>query len=117
VGGELEERLKHLSKLIKVGLGKYKPTQGIWNVPCLGYVSNAALVLEDIRRFCRLSTVGTDWEAPSLGLCAPEEARASPVHTFSAGELGGSGLTEALCCREKNLREPRHKNKNGVTSE
>jgi hypothetical protein len=85
VGGELEERLKHLSKRINVGLGKYKPTQGIWNVPCVGYVSNAALVLEDIRRFGRLSTVGTDWEAPSLGLCDPEEARASPVQTFSAG--------------------------------
>ena len=85
VGGEVEERLKHLSKLIKVGLGKYKPTQGIWNVPCVGYVSNAALVLEDIRHFCRLCTLGTDWEAPSLGLSDPEDPRASPVQTFSAG--------------------------------
>ena len=101
VGGELEERLKHLSNIIKVGFGKYKPTQGIWNVPCVGYVSNAALVLEDIRRFCRLSTVGTDWEAPSLGLCDPEEARASPVQTFSAGKLGGSGLSEALWLQSK----------------
>ena len=84
MGGELEERLKHLSKRINVGLGKYKPTQGIWNVPCVGYVSNAALVLEDIRRFCRLSTVGTDWEAPSLGLCDPEESMASSLQTFLA---------------------------------
>ena len=85
MGGELEERLKHLSKLIKVGFGHYQSTQGIWNVPCVGYVTHAALVLEDIRRLGRLSTVGTEWEAPSLGLCDPEEPRASPVHTFSAG--------------------------------
>ena len=85
MGGELEEGLKHLSELIKVGFGQHQPTQGIWKVPCVGYVTHAALVLEDIRRLGRLSTVGTEWEAPSLGLCDPEEPRASPVHTFSAG--------------------------------
>ena len=83
--GDLGERLKHLSKLITVGFGQYQPTQGIWNVPCVGYVTHDALVLEDIRCSCRLSTVGTVWEAPSLGLCDPEGPRASPVHTLSAG--------------------------------
>ena len=92
MGGELEGRLKHLSKRINVGLGKYKPTQGIWNVPCVGYVSNAALVLEDIRRFCRLSTVGTDWEAPSLGLSDPEDPRASPVSTPASTGYRGTKL-------------------------
>ena len=67
----------------------------------MGYVSNAALVLEDIRCFCRLSTVGTDWEAPTLGLCDPEDTRASPIETFSAGKLGGSGLSEALWLQRK----------------
>lgn len=85
MGGEVEERLKHLSKLIEVGFGQYQPTQGIWNVPCVGYVTHAALVLEDIRRFGRLSIVDTEWETPSLGLCDPEEPRASPIHIFSAG--------------------------------
>lgn len=81
VGGGLEERLRHLSKLIILGFEKSKPTQGIWKDPCVSYVTSPSLVLGDIR----LNTVGTDWEAPSLGLCDPEEPRASPVQTVSAG--------------------------------